>query len=518
MKAKGLFFLLFFMAVCSIRAQRIYYSEPERDDMRQMRFEILGKYNNQYLVYKNIRTKHFICIYSADMKLKDKIELDFMPDRAISVDIFSTPEFSTLFYQYEKKNIVYLMGVKIDGNGKKMTEPQELDTTKIGGLSDNKIYSVIASDDKKKMMAFKMKIKVRDEFQIQTLLMNNNLIPIRKTGFSYVLENNKASIADFYLDNEGNFLFSHVSRPQQREYINEAKLAVLQTYSDTVKVFPLTLKNIFLDELRIKVDNINGRYILSSLYSKSKRGNIEGLFVSIINKSLTDPDIEKAIEFSEDFRTVAKGESSVRMAFNDYYLKHFIVKKDGGVLITGESSYTNNRNNNFNRWDNPWMWGNPWNNYWGWNPWNNWGWGGGWGGFGSPWGNPWGMNNWGPNQQTRFFADNVMVLSLDKEANLQWNNVIAKTQFDDNTDNLLSYQIMNSGAELLFLYNEWNRRSPMLYAQSLSPDGKVSKEPPLKSMDKGYEFMIRLGKQVGPREMIAPAIYRNSFSFTRIEF
>lgn len=514
MNMKGLALLVFLLSAITASAQRIYYAEPDRDDLRQMRFEILGKYNNQYLIYKNIRSRHYICVYSPDMKIKDKIDLDFIPDRVSSVDIFSNPEFSVLFYQYEKKNIVYLMGVRIDGNGKKMSEPQELDTTRIGGLSDNKVYSLITSDDKKKIMAFKMKIKQRDDFLIQTLLMNNNLIPVRKAAFNYRLENNKESIADFYLDNEGNFLFSHISRPQQREYINEAKLAVLQTYSDTVKVFPLGIKNVFLDELRIKVDNLNGRYLLSSLYSKAKRGNIDGLFICVINKSLNDPDIEHAIEFSEDFRAQAKGESSIKMAFNDYYLKHFIVKKDGGVLITGESAYTNNRGNNFNRWDNPWMWNSPWNNYWGWNSWNNWGgWGNNWG-----WGSPWGMGGFGPNQQTRYFADNVIVLSLNKDANLQWQNVINKSQFDDNTDNMLSYQIMNSGAELLFLYNEWNRRTPMLNAQSLSPDGKISKEPPLKSLDKGYEFMIRLGKQVGPREMIAPAVYRNAFSFTRIEF
>ena len=517
MKAKGLF-LLFILCLLGLdmSAQRIFYSEPDRDDMRQMKFEILGKYNNQYLIYKNIRTRHYICVYDAEMKMKDKIDLDFIPDRVISVDLFSNPENTLLFYQYEKRNVVYLMGVRIDGTGKKIGEPLELDTTRIGSFSDNKVYSIISSDDKKKLMAFKMKIKVRDDFQVQTLLMSNTLIPIRRTSFTYSLENNKESIADFYLDNDGNFLFSHVTRPGQREYISQAKLGVLQTYADTVKVFPLTLKDVFLDELRIKVDNSNGRYILSSLCSKSKRGNVEGLFVSIINKNLEGPDIERIIEFSDDFRTMAKGDASLKLAFNDYYLKHFIVKKDGGILITGESSYTNNRNNNLNRWDNPWMWSNPWNNYWGWNPWNNWGWGGGWNTWG--WGRPWGMNSWGPNQQIRYFAENVIVLSLDKEANVQWSNVITKSQYDDNTDNMLSYQIMNSGAELLFLYNEWSRRQPMLNAQSLSPDGKVNKEPPLKSLDKGYEFMIRLGKQVGAREMLAPAVYRNSFSFARIDF
>jgi hypothetical protein len=516
MKAKGLVLLIILLAAVNASAQRIYYSEPDRDDVRQLRFEILGKYNNQYLIYKNNRNRHQIAIYEPDMKLKEKVDLDFIPDRSSGIEVFNNPENSILFYQYQKKNIVYFMGVQIDGNGKKIGEPLELDTTRLSVFGDSKVYSVIASDDKKKYMVFKMRNLKNDDLHVQTLLLSNTLIPIRRTSFIYFLDNNKESIADFYLDNEGNFLFSHVARPGQREYISKAKLSVLKTYADTVQSYSLTLKDVFLDELRIKVDNTNGRYILSSLYSKSKRGNIDGLFLAIVNKDLSGADIERAIEFTDEFREQAKGENNTKMAFNDYYLKHFIVKRDGGILITGESAYTNSRGSNWNRWNNPWGmgWGNPWNNYWGWNSWNNWGFNGwGWGG------SPWGFNNFGTaNQQTRYYADNIMILALDKDGSLQWNNIVNKSQFDDNSDNMLSYQYMNTGGEILFLYNEWARRMPMLNAQSLTPDGKIKKEPPLKSLDKGYEFMIRLGKQVGVREMMVPVLYRNMFSFARIEF
>ncbi len=68
---------------------------------------------------------------------------------------------------------------------------------------------------------------------------------------------------------------------------------------------------------------------------------MDGLFTAIVNKNFQGQDIEKAIEFDDDFRALAKGENSARYAFNDYFLKHIIVKKDGGVLITGESIYGN---------------------------------------------------------------------------------------------------------------------------------------------------------------------------------
>ena len=45
------FALLFFQA----GAQKIMYSEPDKDDTRRMVFEIMGKINNHYLIYKNTR-------------------------------------------------------------------------------------------------------------------------------------------------------------------------------------------------------------------------------------------------------------------------------------------------------------------------------------------------------------------------------------------------------------------------------------------------------------------------------
>ncbi len=516
---RSLAILFFFILTATYpgKAQRIFYSEPDRDDVRNLKFELLGKFSNQYMVYKNVRNNHSVVLYTPDMVVKEKVPLDFIPERAINVDVFSNQESVLVIYQFQRKNIVYCMGVKLDGSGKTVGEPLELDTTHIGTFASNKVYSVLSSDDKQKLMVFKMRNRFRDDFEFRTLLLSNNLIPIRRAGFNYVLENTKEAIADFYLDNEGNFLFTHVKHQVEKEYISMANLCMLPTYGDSVVKRPLSLKGVFLDELRIKVDNNNGRYILASFYSKLKRGTIDGMYLAVAPKDFSTPPLEKLMEFDDELRQMARGESSTKNAFNDYYLKHFIVRKDGGVLMTAESAYTNSRGNNFNRWDNPFLWGSPWGmgagSFWGWNPYNPWGWGG----FGG-WGSPWGWNSFGGSQTVRYYTNNVLLFSFDKEADLQWKSVMAKSQFDDNTDNLLSYQIMNSGSELLFLYNEWNRRSPMLSAQSVTASGQLNRQQPLRSLDKGYEFMIRYGKQVSAREMLVPVMYRSTVGFARVEF
>ena len=39
---------------------------------------------------------------------------------------------------------------------------------------------------------------------------------------------------------------------------------------------------------------------------------------------------------------------------------------------------------------------------------------------------------------------------------------------------------------------------------SMTPDGKINRNPTLKNLDKGYEFMPKYGKQVSARQMIIP--------------
>ena len=50
--------LLVFGGIIAVSAQKIVYSEPDRDDPRTLNFEVIGKINGKYLIYKNARDDH----------------------------------------------------------------------------------------------------------------------------------------------------------------------------------------------------------------------------------------------------------------------------------------------------------------------------------------------------------------------------------------------------------------------------------------------------------------------------
>lgn len=53
-------------------AQRVTYTEPDREDARTLNFEVIGKIDGKVLVYKNYRDFNFIVSYDDDMKMVDR--------------------------------------------------------------------------------------------------------------------------------------------------------------------------------------------------------------------------------------------------------------------------------------------------------------------------------------------------------------------------------------------------------------------------------------------------------------
>ena len=118
----------------------------------------------------------------------------------------------------------------------------------------------------------------------------------------------------------------------------------------------------------------------------------------------------------------------------------------------------------------------------------------------------------------RYYYENIVVLDLDNTGRLVWSNVLHKSQFDDNNDNYLSYSLILTGGEIHFLFNELERRNQLINDQTITPNGILTRNPPLKSLDRGYEFMPRYAKQVSSYQIIVPCTYRNYICFAKIEY
>ena len=485
------------------QVSQIVYSEPEREDGRRTNFEIIGKMNGNFLVFKNNNTNNSISVYDSTMRSQKRVQLTFMPERYINIDWVAYPDYCLVFYEYQKKSIVHIAAARLDAQAQLIGQPVELDTTQVGFASSNKIYTVIFSEDKQRIMVFKINSHDPKNFMFTTFLYDDDLKLVDRHRMYLGMEDRNDLFTDFLVDNQGALVFAKYLRSGSNDYVSRVSVVTKGPNADGFSVKDMGAGDRILDEIKIKIDNNNNRYIISGFYYKERRGNIEGLYTVLWDKATNDRLEEKVTVFSDELRALAKStDATVKTAFNDFFIKHIITKRDGGYLLVSESQYTTSRGSMFNRWD----YMNP---AYGYAP-----------GYYSPYYGPY-YNPWNRNYgayATRFHAENIMVLSYDKESNLQWSNVIPKSQFDDESDNLISTEMVNTGGELHFLFNNYERRNLLLNDQSISPEGKIDRYPTLHNLDRGYDFMPRYGKQVSSWESIIPCLYRNYLCFAKVDF
>lgn len=501
------FICLFFLALPA-SAQRIFYSDVEKDDYRQMNFEVIGRVGGNISVYKNYRTRNDISVYDNEMKLKDRIRLEFLPERLINVDFVVYPDFYWMIYQYQKRNVIYCSLAKVNGDGKLLQDPIDIDTTQIPGFSDNKVYSMVHSDDKKQIMLFKINRRNEKKYMFTLMRFNANMKMEEKNQLFLDMPD-ESIFTEFVLDNEGELVFGRSVRTGNRDFIKAFDLISKRPDEEKFVLTNVPLIDKTLDEVKIKPDNMNKQFVINSFFYRQKKGNIDGMYNLVWKKADRRMSAQSSITFGDTLRIDAKSENiSIKQAFNDYFIKQVIPKRDGGFVVLAELYYTTSRGGAWNRWD--YLYGFNYftpMDYWYYSPYsslNNW-----------RWNDP--FNRFGMNM-TRHYTENVVVMSFDGNASLQWANVVRKNQFDDNSDMFLSYQIFNTGSEVKFLFNTLERREHILSSVSLNPEGQIKREPTMRNLDQNYQFMPRYGKQVGARQIVLPCMYKNYICFAKLDF
>jgi hypothetical protein len=493
--------LFFLLAPFCISAQTVNISDIEREDSRDINFEIIGKMNGNVLVYKNIRSNHKISIFDRDMNTVETVKLKFIPEKTFNIDFVAYPDYFLIIYQYQKGNILHCMAVKMDALAKKMNEPVELDTTRIPILTDNKIYTTIFSEDRSKIMVFKIQARYQ-KFNMQTLLFDKDMNLIKKDRMLADYDDRKETYDNFLLANDGSFVFTYAKQRGNRDNSDALSLVTKSPLQETFTYRDIDLNERYIDEVKLKIDNRNNRYLINTFYYKKNRGSIEGLLTCILDKAGEKAVAINFIEIYDSLRDEAKSDGMLRFALDDFFIRNIVVKGDGGFILAAEDYSSDTRgNNNFNRYDylyNPYYL-SPGNYYY--NPYR---------GYYRP------LSSYN-TQSVRYYYENILILGISKTGQLEWNKVLHKSQFDDDEQNFMSFSNMSYGNEIHFLFNS-DRKYQVISDQGVSPDGSIKRYPTLKSPQKGYEFMAGLGKQVGPGEIIIPCAYRGSICFAKIDY
>ena len=295
--------ILFFLPILSF-SQVITYSDPVKDDGNTTGFDIVGKVSGDLLIFKKVASNFVLSVYDDQMKIKETVPLDFLPEKTFNVNFIAYPDFIYLIYQYQKKKTVYCAAVKLDADAKILSQPFDIDSTDIGNRG-NRIYKTIYSEDKQKIMLVKTQ-RQNEKLTITTLLLNDQLQSIKKTQQDLSYNDDKNVYGNFSVDNDGDCIFTLLARASGREYYNQLNIITKPSLADSFAIHNIDLKGKYTDDIHVKIDNINKHYILNSFFYTEKRGNTQGFYAGTWDKQTNSSLSNLFISIGDSIRIAIK--------------------------------------------------------------------------------------------------------------------------------------------------------------------------------------------------------------------
>ena len=505
MKRSMLFIFFAFVFTLYGIAQNITYSEVEKADSRNMNFEILGNFSDNFLVYKNLNRRQTLTIYDNNMAIKENIKLDFISDRTNNIDFLTYPNYFLMVWQYEKGNNIYCKAARLDGSGHLVGSILDLDTTRQNFFSNKVNYYFTWSEDKTKLLLYKTHTRNNEYTQI-TKVYNDNFLLLDSSKRIINYNDNREDFGDLQIDNAGTILFPKVKQNAREEYINTLEVNFKKLNIEKVITVNVPLNKQLIQSPLIKIDNRNKNYIVTTFSYKKNAGNIDGLLSAVISNDSFNITNQTINIFNDSLRLKLSGKPDWRSAYDNLNIRNVILKKDGGFIVLTEEYYKQRRynstfNDRFNGFNNRYY--NSYSDYYLYNR--------GYFGYYRPF-------NDGNGRDIIYNYNDVINFSFSSDLKLQWNNVINKTTSDIENDNFLSFINMNAGSQIYFLFLQKDNNRQILSNYAMQPDGSIIRNATLKGREAGYNFMPRLARQTGVKQMIVPCTLRNNIAFAKIDF
>lgn len=484
-KGLALIFLFFSQAVS---AQDVIYSSYQKFDLRQGDFSVVGKTAGRIYTYRSSSEGFFLDAWDDSMNRIATVVLDFFPSKIYETKFISYADKIIVLYQSLERGKMVQHAAKLDGDGRLIGNPLNLDSAKTGFFGPNREYfSTVVSDDKH-FLAIYSATESRSKLSLGITLLDDELQG--KERFTKVYENEEQVAAgDAMLGNDGTFYIPITSPAGSDGYASAMKLLSLKTAQQQLMISPLPLSNHFATSIFLRVDNSRQVIYAGGFYSSKRNGNYEGVLYAVYDNAKNSFSLPSIIPFSEELKN-RSGERNTKRAFNNFKTRQLIVKNDGGFVLNAERFYTTMRST------------------------------------GSAYGYSSGFYpmSYGPfmgggRTIKEYIYEDVLVLSCNSAGVIEWSSFIRKDQYSQEDGGMFSsYALLNTGGSLGYLYNNLAGRRSTIQLTTVDGEGKSETRSLAMNATNDPDWIPKSGKQVSAHELIVPCIRKRQICFVKLSF
>ncbi len=135
------------------------------------------------------------------------------------------------------------MAVKFDSKGKRIGDPNQVDTTNNMAYASNRnVYTILFSEDKQKIMVFKISSRNDKMHVLTTSLFDKDLNLLKKSKVAVEMPQRNDFLSEFIVDNDGDMACIRASGTSQNDNINKVTLVTKKANADFVQFADLSIK------------------------------------------------------------------------------------------------------------------------------------------------------------------------------------------------------------------------------------------------------------------------------------
>jgi hypothetical protein len=471
-------YIFFFILVwcCNLAWSQTINISEQLTLRNEISYEIIGSFSGNTLLFRNKSISFEIDAFNSSLKKIWTKEIALEKRQPQVISLAKTNADFSVYYHHKSPEGTVLKGHKYNGRA-------ELIDTVTLKVFDNLFYNTdfrfVQSEDKNIQLFYFLE----KQNQFYFIAVDNRDMSVlweqviaieefsKNRDFYQILIDNKGMVfVNVELDNFRLKKSSHVFQFYKFDYTN----------GDFLKAEVL-FEDILTSDVQFVLDNLNGNLLGAGFYSENSSNRSQGFFTIHIPKAFQTKPKAAFQSFSPEFQINLMGDKNDgEKGIFDCKIAEIAMKENGGMLIIGERfSEIERRISNAGRF------------------------GGG------------GMNR----LIIDYFYDDLFILSLDRNATLEWSQIFHKKQYSqDDGAAYSSYFLYKTPERLRFLFNDDIKMENTISEYVLSGYGDFDRNSILSTENLKLRLRFRDAVQIAYDKIIIPSERRNELKLVRMNY
>ena len=495
--AKSAFIVSLFYLIIPLAAlpQKVSWSSPLSDWGKTDYIRIIGQNNDGFQVlrsnhpistgqrvYSYRNTRLIVSLYSYDMRLLwEKTPEPLKKEARILTFVPVADKLAEISLEWDKQDNKFRMLSRFyNSSGVADTSYNVMAEDDIASVDDDSpVYITTSKDRKSFLISYKNKYESSSQ-NFTSLVCDSGFKVVKKSIFMIPLSAKYFNVSEFLLTNDRQvFLFGIKTDEEKRSRDPDRNYYTLykDNGTDHWKEYVIRAPEKYLTDAGTAVDEMNKTIVVAGFYSDRTSFSSNGVFYYNVSLSQGNKETIGYSAFSGPILNKLIGER--REFYNrdrsSYSIDKIILRNDGGAVIIAETVYTTE----YSYYD-----------YY--------------------------MRHY--VNRVYYHFDNIIEVSVSKDGNMPWLNVIRKEQTSENIDNeYVSYAFGTGRGKLRCVYNRYLKRNTQVMLSSTDVLGN-EKEIDLFSEGEDVYILPGASKQVDENLLIIPAYKGKEFRLAGVSF